>query len=194
MRRFLLGTAVLTMVMAATGCRTTHQIMGHGITRSAKFFGDVRIIGDQANLTVLEGSRVHKLSLLGDGSTVTVMDGATLNRIEFWGNENTVSIPDYLVIRTNEVGANQVIRRPRERAPLSDWPPPVDLPEYEPPRMEPLDTDAGAPQPRPLPDEEPEDSLLPPMEGEDEPALRPPPTAEQEAGSDEPAEPQPLEK
>ncbi len=116
MKQALFGLAVVIGV-AGIGCAVNPSV-GTGIVAAQKYFGDVGIDGNGQNVTVLKGSRVTKLSIIGNNNTVTVEEGAAVYRIEFWGSGNTVMIPDNLwVLRTNNVGRNQIIRRPTSAPP-----------------------------------------------------------------------------
>ncbi len=104
--------------LGAMGCAPNPSV-GTGITTAQKYFGDLGVQGHNQNVTVLKGSRVTKLSLIGNNNTVSVEDGAAVYRIEFWGNGNTVIVPDNLwILRTNNVGTNQVVRRPTAGPPV----------------------------------------------------------------------------
>jgi len=120
MKKSLMGIVASVLVVSATGCASS-SIVGTGVTRVDRFYGDVGITGSNNNLTILSDSRVSKLSILGNNCTVTVQDGVMLYRVEFWGKGNTVSIPETLVVRTTEVGSNQIIRRPREQRHIFEW-------------------------------------------------------------------------
>jgi len=113
MRTILLGALTAGLLLSTMGC-AHNSIIGRGVTRADQYFGNLGITGSGNNVTVLAGSRVPKLSLLGDNCTVTIQDGAFLHRVEFWGKNNVVSIPDAMILRTSEVGYNQIIRRSRE--------------------------------------------------------------------------------
>lgn len=135
MTRTLLTIGLAGTVWLASGC-AAHSIMGHGMVRSAQLFGNVRLTGDNNNITALRGSRITKLSVMGDNNTVNVDAGATLAKVEFWGNGNTVSVPGYVVVRSNEVGTNQLVRRESRRIAedtTTDWPATIETaPQTEP--------------------------------------------------------------
>ena len=143
MRTILLGALTAGLVLTTTGC--AHNVIGAGVTRVDQYFGDVGVLGSGANVTILRGSKVTKLSLLGNSNSVTVQDGVTLYQIEFWGKGNTVSIPEPMVVRTTEVGTNQVIRRPRDLRGPSEWSRFEDTDMYVPPPAEPV-PDTGSEQ------------------------------------------------
>lgn len=137
MRGTLLSALAIGLLAAAAGC-ARNPFVGSGIVGQRQCFGDVGIRGYDNNLTLLSGSKVRKLSIWGDNNRVTVEDGVTLSQIEFFGYGNTVSVSDTLVVRTSEVGTNQLIRRPRElRGPkdLSEWD--AAAPTYPPPPAQP---------------------------------------------------------
>lgn len=145
MRAIALSVMAAGLVLGTTGC-APNATVGTGMVMSQQWFGDTGFVGHSNNVTVLPGSRVNKLSIQGDNNTVTVMDDVTIWKVEFWGKGNTISIPEYLSIRTNAVGANQIIRRPRMVTPM---------PRYEP--LPPVYTARPAEEPTP-----PADTGLPP--------------------------------
>jgi hypothetical protein len=109
-RTALIAVGIAALV-AATGCSSTNRIVGHNLTQTGHWYGELGITGDGNRITVESGSRLTKLSLLGDGNTVSVEDGCSLGKIEIWGGGNTVNIPDYLVVRVAQWGQhNQVFR------------------------------------------------------------------------------------
>lgn len=116
MKRIIFGALAIGLALAATGC-ANNPVWGSGGVRSDQFFGDVGIFGSGKEVTILRGSIVQKLSFLGHNNKITVQDGVSVSKIEFWGKGNTVSIPETLIVRTAEVGDNQIIRRPREVQP-----------------------------------------------------------------------------
>ena len=120
MKTVLLSVVMTGLVVAATGC-AYNSIMGNGIVRADQYFGDVGLTGDNHNVTIVRGSRVNKLSILGDDCSVTVQNGVALCKIEFWGTGNTISLPEGLLVRTTEVGMNQIIRRPRRAREPGRW-------------------------------------------------------------------------
>lgn len=194
MRRLLLGVLLATLLVSVPGCARGLKIMGHGVSRSTQAFGDVGITGNDCDLTLVRGSRVIKLSVIGDNNNITVEEGAVVNKVEFWGHGNVVSIPEYLRLRSDEMGTNQIIRRPRERRVTGDWPPPVATPdEYTAtsprrPVSEPEPEADQAWQPAPAQPTAPPPVTEPVYEHEEEePEFRPPP-------QHEPATPPPLEK
>ena len=128
MNRIVIGAAALVVLTLTSGC-AYNSIAGTGIVRADQYFGNVGVTGGGSNITILTGSKVPKLSVLGSNNTITVEEDVELSRIEFWGKGNTVSIPENLVVRTTEVGNNQIIRRPRmqRQAPV-EW---IEL-EYDP--------------------------------------------------------------
>jgi hypothetical protein len=183
MRTKLLLALIAGLLVSAAGCGRPTRIIGHGIQQPVQLFGDVGITGNNNDFTVLAGSRVTKLSIIGDDNRITVEEGVALNRVEFFGNGNTLSVPDFLVIRTAQVGTNQIIRRPREPRPADDWIPPAEA--------TPADTfleDAYEPPPTAEPVAPPAEDVIiieePPTTepeyepSEDEPEFRPPPTVE----------------
>ena len=184
MRRILLAAGLTVLLLNTTGC-ATFKIIGNDIDRTATVFGDVGLTGDNIRLTVVPGSKIRKLSIIGDGCTVTIMEDVTLNKIEFWGMGNTVSIPDYLVVRSNEVGTNQIIRRVHETPAMPEWSPPPVLEEdpmltAPPPAAAPrpaasTDTDAWLEE-LDEPEPAPEPVVLPPAAVDLEPP--PPPSGE----------------
>lgn len=180
MTRVVIGGLLIGVLLATAGCLDgTTDIRGHYNERSGQYFGNLRIVGDGNNLTVLRGSRMKKLSICGNNNTVTLEENVTLAKVEFWGHGNTVSIPDYLLVRSSEVGSNQIIYRPRETQPQAEWPPPARIPGL--PAMQPAETSD-------LPDEieieqRPQTEPVPrqPLEEEDdEPHFRPPPPVHME--------------
>ncbi len=100
------GAALLMLVACAT-----NPIVGHGITQTGRYTGNVGVTGNGTVLTIEAGSDVPKLSIVGDACKVTVQDGARVERIEFWGTANRVTIPDNLSPRVSSVGTNTVIHR-----------------------------------------------------------------------------------
>lgn len=108
-------TALIAMataaLLAATGCSSTNRIVGHNLTQTGHWYGELGITGDGNNITVQAGSRLTKLSVLGDGNAVTVEERCSLGKVELWGENNTVNVPDYLVVRIAQWGpANQIVR------------------------------------------------------------------------------------
>ncbi len=128
MNRIVIGAGALVVLTLASGC-AYNSIAGTGIVRADQYFGNVGVTGGGSNITILNGSKVPKLSILGNNNTITVEENVELRRIEFWGKGNTVSVPEDLTVRTTEVGNNQIIRRPRMKheAPI-EW---IEL-EYDP--------------------------------------------------------------
>jgi hypothetical protein len=146
----LFGVLTAGLVLATAGC-ASNAIVGTGVVRSGLYFGNVGVTGHGSSVTILHGSKVPKLSIIGNNTTVTVEDGVVLHRIEFWGKGNTVSIPENLIVRTTEVGANQIIRRPRETTVSSEsssWE--RTTPAYTPP-AEPQSPPTQAPPPSETP-------------------------------------------
>lgn len=125
MKGILSSAFLVTVALLTTGC-AHNSIVGDGAVASNRYFGDVGIWGDGSTVTVLRGSKLNKLSILGNDNNVTVQDTATINHIEFWGKRNTVSIPEDLIVRTSEVGRNQIIRRVRQPITPNEWAPPID--------------------------------------------------------------------
>jgi hypothetical protein len=98
-------------LLAATGCSSTNRIVGHNLTQTGHWYGELGITGNLNNITVQTGSRLTKLSILGDGNVVTLEDRCSLGKVELWGEANTVNIPDHLVVRIAQVGpGNQIVR------------------------------------------------------------------------------------
>lgn len=172
MRTTLIIASMAGLLLTA-GCAST-PLVGNGVSRADQFFGDVGITGSGSVVTILRGSRVNKLSILGNDCSVTVEDGVRLYKIEFWGKNNTVSIPEYLIVRTAEVGTNQIIRRPREVRP------PADESRWEPPPIE-RAPESSSYRPRPV---QPESRMeASPAPASDEWRYRPPPTMQPENDS-----------
>jgi hypothetical protein len=111
MNMILKCVALAAAVACATGC-VTNPVVGHGISQTGRYRGDVGITGNGTTLTIQSGSEIPKLSIVGDACTVTVEDGAVVRRIEFWGTANTVTIPEKLDPIVASVGTNKVQRRP----------------------------------------------------------------------------------
>jgi hypothetical protein len=164
--------AMAVLLLGVAGC-AHNSIVGDGSVRSDMFFGDVGITGDACDITVLDGSRVTKLSLIGNDNEVTVEQGVTLYQIEFWGRNNVVSIPEWLSVRATQVGTNRIVRRPLEPGMPAQWEP------YQPQPM--------SPEPAPWPPAESapgtEPTTPPPATYEEynpgeEPGIAPPPTLE----------------
>ena len=180
MSKTALSVLLTGLLMATAGC-ASNPIVGHGVIRADQYFGDVGLTGDGHTLTILRGSKVHKLSILGGSCTITVEEGVTLSKIEFWGTNNTVSVPEYLSIRTNEVGHNQIIRRPREANVEPVWTAPAKVTPYVPPaetiedapieQLAPSKTSASEPIRQPI---------------EDEPEQTPPPAVAEPESQPEP--------
>mgnify|MGYP000629378080 CR=1 FL=1 len=168
MRTIVLATLTAGVILAAAGC-AHNPIVGDGAVRSDLFYGDVGITGNGATVTIQRGSKVHKLSVIGNDCNITVEDGVTMYKIEFWGKNNTVSLPDDLVVHTTQVGANQIIRRPRQPRPATE------LEESAPVPWPPATIPPAEPQPAPItPNSEVErDSTIP---AADEFPYSPPPT------------------
>lgn len=120
MKTLLTIVAAAGLLLTASGC-AYNAIVGTGVARAAQFFGDVGVSGNGNQVTIQTGSKVSKLSVLGNNCTITVEDKVVLYRIEFWGKNNTVSIPESLIVRTTEVGSNQIIRRPHTTHDLQEW-------------------------------------------------------------------------
>jgi hypothetical protein len=149
MIRAIVLTAVASgLVLANTGC-APNATVGNGMVMSQQYFADTGFVGHGNNITILAGSHVNKLSIQGDNNTVTVQDDVTIWKVEFWGKNNTVSIPDTLSIRTNSIGANQIIRRPRAIG---------LMPRYEP---APYTPPATAPPPQTQPPARPAETVRP---------------------------------
>lgn len=138
MTRVIFRGIAVGLLVLATGC-AHNSIFGDGGMRSDQFFGDLGITGDQNGITVESGSRLHKLSILGHNNTITVAENVRIAQIEFWGKGNTVSLPEDMVVRTTEVGTNQIIRRPRELRELSPMYTPLVEPTYAPEPNEPVE-------------------------------------------------------
>lgn len=172
------GVLILGLLVGLSGCVGADvEITGHNVMRASQFFGHVRLIGDGSDLTVMAGSKVTKLSIVGDDNRVTVHEQVTLNKIEFWGKNNTVSVPASLVVRTAEIGTNQIVRRPRDGGEPLDWlPPEGEAPAYRPMiRDEPLEGAEPEVEIEPRPQLEDIEVEVP---EDEEPEFRPPPTAE----------------
>ncbi len=110
-RSVVLTTALLLTFL--TGC-AYNALVGHRVSRSGVFYGELGITGNLNELTIERESRMSKLSLLGDGNKVFIQDDVRLPRIEFWGSNNEISVPDYMYdgIRTNNVGKfNSIVKR-----------------------------------------------------------------------------------
>jgi hypothetical protein len=155
MKAILIGALAVGLLLASVGCAPNPRI-GNGITASERVFGDYGITGHNCNLTMLRGSKCTKLSVIGDNNTITVEDGAMLYRIEFWGKGNIVSVPEtLLILRTTEVGANQLIRRPvqprTEEFPMTYYPPPTEATPA--PKGQPTAPPRTTMEPKPLPPE-----------------------------------------
>jgi hypothetical protein len=136
MKKALFGL-VASLWLAAAGCAVNPSV-GKGITTAQKYFGDLGVEGHNQNVTILTGSRVTKLSIIGDNNTVTAEDGAAVYRVEFWGNGNTVIVPENLwILRTNNVGTNQVIRRPSGAPPVPPLEPLAETPKSGAPKASP---------------------------------------------------------
>jgi hypothetical protein len=120
MNRAALIAMSVTALLAATGCSSTNRIVGHNLTQTGHWYGELGITGDNNHITIETGSRLTKLSVLGDGNAVTVEDRCSLGKIELWGENNTVNIPDYIVVRIAQVGPdNQIVRhRPGTARPM----------------------------------------------------------------------------
>jgi hypothetical protein len=151
-RVMLLSALAAGLALVNMGC-APNPMVGHNMVMSQQYFGDVGITGHGNNLTVLPGSRLHKLSLIGDNNTITLQDDVTVWKIEFWGKGNTVSVPEYLSVRTNDVGANQIIRRPYTSAPMPRTMEPA--PAYNPPPAGNQTPARVEPKPQPKPAGEP---------------------------------------
>ncbi len=169
MRNILLvGTLAAGLLLAAAGC-AHNPIVGDGVVRSDLFYGDVGITGNGATVTIQRGSKVHKLSVIGNDCNITVEDGVTMYKIEFWGKNNTVSLPDDLVVHTAQVGANQIIRRPRQTRPTTEYEEPARTP-WPPPTTPPVEPETTPPASG---SEFDRDSTIPASDGF---PYRPPPT------------------
>mgnify|MGYP001436812360 CR=1 FL=1 len=158
MQKALFGLAA-GLWLTTLGCAVNPSV-GTGISTAQKYFGDLGVQGHNQNVTVLKGSRVTKLSIIGNNNTVTVEDGASIYRVEFWGNGNTVIVPENLwLIRTNNVGTNQLVRRPSGAPPIV----PLDTTrETAPPTAEESKAAPTAAKPAPAKSVEPgEESFLP---------------------------------
>ncbi len=150
MRTALFTALVAGLMLAAFGCARGAPVVGHAVTQEGTYYGDLGITGNGSKITVLRGSRVNKLSIIGNNCTVMVEDGAGLAKIEFWGNGNVVSIPDTLIVRSNTVGTNQIIRRPRPATPVLSDPyalPPPSPATPAPTSMEPVPAPGLEPRP-----------------------------------------------
>jgi hypothetical protein len=119
------------LLLVASGCASA-PVQGNGVVMSQQFFGNLGVVGNGSNITVLPGSRLEKISVIGNNCQIFVHDNVTLWKIEFWGNGNAVSLPETLVVRLNNVGKNQVIKRPRGMD-TPNFPPPAESDTTEPP-------------------------------------------------------------
>ncbi len=153
MRAMVLSALAAGLVLANVGC-APNATVGNGMVMAQQYFGDAGFVGNGNNATILAGSRVNKLSIQGDNNTITVQDDVTVWKVEFWGKGNTISIPENLSIRSNSIGANQIIRRPHVATPM---------PRYEPalPYTPPIEPAPTTP-PRAQPAGQPADTGLPP--------------------------------
>lgn len=154
MRTMLLSGLVMGLLAASTGCAPTPRV-GNSITANEQVFGDYGITGNGCNFTIVQGSKVTKLSIIGDNNTVNVQDGVTLYRIEFWGKGNTVIVPDtQFIYRVTEVGSNQIIRRPHQPLVGEELPAVAPAPATEPmPAMRTERRPAMRPAGEPMPPE-----------------------------------------
>ena len=111
MKNTALIAASVILFGSLLGCGS-NRIVGHSLTQTGHWYGELGITGHLNNITVEKGSTLTKLSIIGDGNTVDIADGCTLGKIELWGDRNTVDIPGHLVVRVAEVGdGNKIIRR-----------------------------------------------------------------------------------
>lgn len=123
MKNTALIVVAALVLMGASGCSSTNRIVGHYLTQTGHWYGELGITGNINNVTVQTGSTLTKLSIIGDGNKVDVEDRVTLGKIEIWGERNTVSIPEYLVVRVAAFGVgNQIIRRTPAGEPVLETP------------------------------------------------------------------------
>lgn len=151
----------MSLLLLPGGCGMSHNdvVAGNEGVKSGQFFGNVGIVGRGNRVVVERGSRLWKYSIAGDNNTVEFEEGTTLNKLELWGQGNVVSVPENMVFRVNEVGNNQIIRRPVTKAVVEEPAPLGPLPEL-PPRRPPQVRERPAPPPPPPAREEP--VFLPP--------------------------------
>jgi len=120
--RILLPWLAAGLALGLTGC--ANRIVGNNLTERGEWHGEFGLTGHLNHITISGQSRLTRMSIIGDSNTIDVQHGATLGKIEIWGQRNKVYIPEDLIIRSSDVGANQVIRRaPGE---------PLELPKFEP--------------------------------------------------------------
>lgn len=198
-------SVVAAGLLASLGC-AKNPIVGRGITMREQYFGDVGLTGHDQNITIARGSKVRKLSILGHNNSITVEDEVTIYRVEFWGSGNVLTLPEHLSVRIDNVGTNQIVRRPREpRAslyvppaePVTEPVTPVPTDTYTRPTPEttpPQPLDTGQPiekrQAEPRPDSRGVPSrTLPPQPAPRESEIEPPP-APLDVYPLEPSEPQ----
>lgn len=111
MTKAFIGVAVGIGVLLSTGCS---GIGGHRGKHAAQYFGDLKILGHENDVTVRSGSEINFLKIAGDGNRVKIEDRVTLGKIEIWGENCVVEIPEQLIVRSDIVGVgSRIVRRPR---------------------------------------------------------------------------------
>jgi hypothetical protein len=146
MKNTALIAASVLLLGSVFGCSSTNRVVGHSLTQTGHWYGELGITGHLNNITVQSGSTLNLLSIIGDGNKVDIADGCTLGKIELWGEYNIVTIPGHIVLRVAEVGrGNKIIRRgvDLEAKPV--------VPEEPFEQIEkPVGTPTGQPKPTPL--------------------------------------------
>ena len=96
-------------MLLLTGCAVT-RVTGSDSKWRQVGYGNIGIIGEDHEVTLLAGSEVSKLSIMGEDIHVYVEDGAVVDKIEIVGEGNVVECPDGMPIEYSEIGEDNRIR------------------------------------------------------------------------------------
>jgi len=103
-----LGLLTLSLLLT-TGCAVT-RVTGSDSKWRQVAYGNIGIIGEDHEVTLLAGSEVSKLSIMGEDIHVCVEEGAVVDKIEIVGEGNVVECPDGMPIEYSEIGEDNRIR------------------------------------------------------------------------------------
>jgi hypothetical protein len=148
MRAMVLSVLAAGLLLACAGC-ASQPVQGNNVRLSNQYFGNLGVWGNGNQVNVQPGSRLEKVSIWGNSNSVDVADNVTLYKIEFFGKNNIVTLPENAVVRVNNVGANQIIRRPRNMVPMDQLTPAGAPPGYLPPPATPPANDNRTQPPAP---------------------------------------------
>ncbi len=106
----LLGVLLIAVLIVTTvGCANT-SIRASGTTVERVFVGDIGLMGEDNQLTLLSGSEVYKLSIMGDNNRVYAERGAFVDKVEIVGEDNIVVVPEGSVLEYSEMGEDNELR------------------------------------------------------------------------------------